>query len=80
LEPTEKDGREVLEEIKKRPSLKSIPVVVLIASASEEEVLKSYRLQVNCYITKPIDLVGFLKIVKSIDGFWLSVLNLPHKA
>ena len=75
-----KDGREVLGEIKESPTLKSIPVVILTTSASEEDILRSYRLHANCYITKPVDLDGFLKIVKSIDGFWLSVVKLPHEA
>ena len=75
-----KDGREVLEEIKESPTLKSIPVVILTTSASEADVLKSYRLHANCYITKPVDLDGFLQVVKSIDSFWLSVVKLPHEA
>jgi CheY-like chemotaxis protein len=75
-----KDGREVLEEIKESPTLKSIPVVILTTSASEEDILRSYRLHANCYITKPVDLDGFLKVVKSIDGFWLSVVKLPREA
>ena len=75
-----KDGREVLAEIKESPSLKIIPVVILTTSASEEDILRSYRLHANCYITKPVDLDGFLKVVKSIDNFWLSVVRLPHEA
>jgi chemotaxis family two-component system response regulator Rcp1 len=75
-----KDGREVLAEIKASAELKSIPVVVLTTSASEEDILKSYRLHANCYITKPVDLDGFLKVVKSIDSFWLSVVKLPREA
>jgi len=74
-----KDGREVLEEIKQSPELMSIPVVVLTTSGSEEDVLRSYRLHANCYITKPVGLEGFLKVVNSIDNFWLSVVKLPHK-
>ena len=74
-----KDGREVLEEIKQSPTLKSIPVVVLTTSASEEDILRSYLLHANCYITKPVDLDGFLKVVKSIDSFWLSVVKLPQQ-
>ena len=72
-----KDGRAVLAEIKEDPSLQTIPVVILTMSASEADVLKSYSLHANCYITKPVDLDGFLKVVKSIDGFWLSVVRLP---
>ena len=75
-----KDGRQVLAEIKESPTLKSIPVVILTTSASEEDILRSYRLHANCYITKPVDLDGFLKVVKSIDGFWLSVVKLPREA
>jgi CheY-like chemotaxis protein len=75
-----KDGREVLEEIKESPALKCIPVVILTTSASEADVLRSYRLHANCYITKPVDLDGFLKVVKSIDNFWLSVVRLPREA
>ena len=74
-----KDGREVLGEIKESPSLKSIPVVILTTSASEADILKSYQLHANCYITKPVDLKGFLNVVKSIDNFWLSVVKLPHE-
>jgi chemotaxis family two-component system response regulator Rcp1 len=74
-----KDGREVLEEIKESQTLKCIPVVILTTSASEVDVLRSYRLHANCYITKPVDLDGFLKVVKSIDNFWLSVVRLPRE-
>ena len=74
-----KDGREVLEEIKESPALKSIPVVILTTSASDADILRSYRLHANCYITKPVDLDGFLKVVKSIDSFWLSVVKLPQR-
>jgi CheY-like chemotaxis protein len=73
-----KDGREVLEEIKESVSLRTIPIVILTTSASEEDVLRSYRLHANCYISKPVDLDGFLKVVKSIDNFWLSIVKLPH--
>jgi two-component system, chemotaxis family, response regulator Rcp1 len=75
-----KDGREVLKEVKESPALKSIPVVVLTTSDSEADVLRSYELHANCYITKPVGLEGFLKVVKSIDNFWLSVVKLPHVA
>jgi chemotaxis family two-component system response regulator Rcp1 len=74
-----KDGREVLEEIKRNPVLKSIPVVILTTSASEADILRSYLLHANCYITKPVDLKGFLDVVKSIDHFWLSVVKLPRE-
>ena len=74
-----KDGREVLKEIKETPALKSIPVVILTTSASDVDILRSYLLHANCYISKPVDLSGFLKVVKSIDDFWLSVVKLPHE-
>jgi two-component system response regulator len=74
-----KDGREVLAEIKESPTLMSIPVVVLTTSASEADILRSYRLHANCYITKPVGLEGFLDVVKSIDSFWLSVVKLPRE-
>jgi len=72
-----KDGREVLKEIKENPALKTIPVVVLTTSASEADILRSYLLHANCYITKPVNLDGFLTVVKSIDSFWLSIVKLP---
>jgi chemotaxis family two-component system response regulator Rcp1 len=73
-----KDGREVLKEIKESPTLGIIPVVILTTSASEADILRTYQLHANCYITKPVDLDGFLKVVKSIDNFWLSIVKLPH--
>jgi len=75
-----KDGREVLGEIKESPTLKSIPVVVLTTSASEADILRSYNLHANCYITKPVGLNGFLDVVKSIDDFWLTVVKLPSES
>jgi chemotaxis family two-component system response regulator Rcp1 len=72
-----KDGREVLREIKESPTLKSIPVVILTTSASNADILQSYMLHANCYITKPVNLDGFIKVVKTIDRFWLSVVKLP---
>jgi chemotaxis family two-component system response regulator Rcp1 len=75
-----KDGREVLAEIKESPTLMSIPVVILTTSASEADILRSYRLHANCYITKPVGLDGFLNVVRSIDSFWLSVVKLPREA
>ena len=73
-----KDGREVLEEIKIDPQLKCIPVVVLTTSKAEEDVLKTYGLHANCYVTKPVDLEQFIVVVKSIDMFWLTVVTLPN--
>ena len=72
-----KDGREVLEEIKSDEDLKRIPVVVLTTSKAEEDVLKTYNLHANCYVTKPVDLEKFIVVVKSIDVFWLTVVTLP---
>jgi CheY-like chemotaxis protein len=72
-----KDGREVLAEIKGSSNLQTIPVVILTTSESETDILKSYMLHANCYITKPVSLEGFLKVVKSIDNFWLSVVKFP---
>ena len=74
-----KDGREVLAEIKAHPSLKTIPVVILTTSAADADIERSYLLHANCYISKPVDLEGFLTVIRSIDGFWLSVVKLPPK-
>ncbi len=73
------DGREVLAEIKADPDLKRIPVVVLTTSADEQDVLKSYDLNANCYITKPVDIYQFLQIVHLINDFWLVAVKLPPK-
>jgi two-component system, chemotaxis family, response regulator Rcp1 len=75
-----KDGRQVLAEIKESPTLKSIPVVILTTSESGADIQRSYQFHANCYIAKPVDLEGFLKVVKSIDNFWLSVVKLPREA
>ena len=72
-----KDGREVLAEIKEDPRLKRIPVVVLTISSSEEDIIKTYDLHANCYITKPVDLEQFITVVKSIEDFWLTIAKLP---
>ncbi|HSA89509.1 MAG TPA: response regulator [Burkholderiales bacterium] len=72
-----KDGREVLQEIKTDDSLKRIPVVVLTTSKAEEDVLRTYNLHANCYVTKPVDLEKFMVVVKTIDVFWLTVVTLP---
>jgi len=74
-----KDGREVLKDIKTDESLKAIPVVVLTVSKSEEDILKSYNLHANCYITKPVDLAQFLKVAKSVQEFWFTMVKLPPK-
>ena len=72
-----KSGVEVLEEIKTDPYLKLIPVVILSTSAAPEDIVKSYSLHANCYITKPVDFVQFTKVVRLIEEFWLAVVKLP---
>jgi len=72
-----KDGREVLAEIKADPELKRIPVVILTTSQAEQDILKTYDLHANCYITKPVDLEQFITVVKTIQDFWFSVVRLP---
>lgn len=74
-----KDGREVLAEIKKDPKLTSIPVVVITSSKAEEDIAKSYQLHANCYVTKPVDLMQFLSVIRTVEGFWLSVVTLPPR-
>lgn len=73
------DGREALKEIKSDPRFRIIPVVILTTSQAEEDVLRSYNLHANCYISKPIDFNQFIKVVKSIEDFWLSIVKLPGK-
>ena len=75
-----KDGREVLSVIKADADLKAIPVVVLTTSSAEADIMKSYKLHANCYITKPVDLAQVVKVIKSIDDFWLTVVRLPSDA
>ena len=70
-------GREVLREIKNDPDLKRIPVVILTSSAAEQDILSTYELHANCYITKPVDMQGFLTVVKSVENFWFTVVKLP---
>jgi len=72
-----KDGREVLEEIKADERLKRIPVVILTTSQAEEDILKTYGLHANCYITKPVNLDQFIRVVRSIEEFWLTIVKLP---
>lgn len=74
-----KDGREVLKEIKEDGGLKRIPVVILTTSKAEEDIIKSYTLHANSYITKPVDFDQFLKVIKSIENFWLDIVKLPSK-
>ena len=72
-----KDGREVLAEIKQDENLKRIPVVVLTTSRAEEDVVRSYNLHANAYVTKPVDLEQFLEVIRIIEAFWLAVVTLP---
>lgn len=72
-----KDGREVLAEIKADERLKLIPVVVLTTSKAEEDILKSYKLHANCYITKPVDFPQFASVVRAIESFWFTIVRLP---
>ena len=72
-----KDGREVLAEVKSDDELKNIPIVVLTTSSADEDILASYDLHANCFITKPVDLTQFIKVVRSIDDFWLTIVRLP---
>ncbi len=72
-----KDGREVLEEIKADQDLRRIPVVVLTTSQSEEDISKAYDLNANCYVAKPVDLDHFIKVVRIIEEFWLTIVKLP---
>jgi len=72
-----KDGREVLAEIKEDRLLRTIPVVILTTSKAEEDIVRSYQLHANCYITKPVDLEQFIDVVQSIEDFWLCIVKLP---
>ena len=74
-----RSGREVLSEIKRDDSLRRIPVVVLTTSAAEQDVLASYDLNANCFITKPVDLDQFIRVIRSIEDFWLTVVKLPRE-
>jgi two-component system, chemotaxis family, response regulator Rcp1 len=71
------DGREVLRVIKADPVLRTIPVVVLTTSAAEQDILRSYDLHANCFVTKPVDLDRFLEIIRSIEHFWMTIVKLP---
>lgn len=72
-----KDGREVLKELKEDDILKRVPIVILTTSSAEEDIIKTYNNHANCYITKPVDFDQFLKVINSIEDFWLSVVKLP---
>jgi two-component system, chemotaxis family, response regulator Rcp1 len=71
------DGREVLAQVKEHPDLQRIPVVVLTTSDAQPDVQRAYELHANCYITKPVDLEQFIKVVRSIEDFWLTIVRLP---
>lgn len=73
-----KDGREVLALIKADSDFKRIPVVILTTSKAEEDILKTYNLHANCYVTKPVDLEQFVRVVKSLEDFWLAIVKLPN--
>jgi two-component system response regulator len=77
LNMPKKDGREVLAEVKADADLKRIPVVILTTSKAEEDILKTYNLHANCFITKPIDLHQFIKVVQAIEEFWFTIVKLP---
>jgi two-component system response regulator len=79
LNMPKKDGREVLSIIKADENLKQIPVVILTTSDSEEDILRSYNLNANCYITKPVDFEQFIKVVREIEEFWLTIVKLPGR-
>jgi CheY-like chemotaxis protein len=72
-----KDGRQVLAEVKADPDLRRIPVVILTTSKAEEDILKTYDLHANCFVTKPVDFDQFIKVIQSIEGFWLTIVQLP---
>ncbi|MBC8319292.1 MAG: response regulator [Bacteroidetes bacterium] len=72
-----KDGRQVLNEIKLDESLKRIPVVILTTSKAEDDILKAYNLHANCFITKPLDINQFIKVIQSIQDFWFTIVKLP---
>jgi len=74
-----RDGRDLLREIKEDEELKRIPVVILTTSAAEEDILRSYSLHANCYVTKPLGLDQFLQVVRSIETFWFTIVQLPSR-
>lgn len=74
-----RNGREVLAEVKSDPDLRDIPIVVLTTSRAEEDICESYRLHVNCYITKPVDMIQFISVIKAIEEFWFATVSLPSR-
>jgi chemotaxis family two-component system response regulator Rcp1 len=77
LNMPKKNGRETLAEIKQDPNLKRIPVVILTISKAEDDIIRAYDLNANCYITKPVDFEQFMAVIKSIENFWLATVELP---
>lgn len=74
-----KDGREVLAEIKEDENLKTIPIVILTSSSAEEDILRTYKLHANAFISKPVDLDQFIRVVRTIEEFWIAIVKLPPK-
>jgi CheY-like chemotaxis protein len=74
-----RDGRDLLREIKEDKDLKQIPVVILTTSAAEEDIVRSYTLHANCYVTKPLGIDQFLQVVRAIENFWFTIVKLPPK-
>ena len=73
------DGREVLRQVKSDEKTRRIPVVIITSSQAEEDILRAYDLQASCYVTKPVDLVQFIKVIKNVENFWLTVVTLPRE-
>lgn len=74
-----KDGRELLGEVKMDPELRQIPIIVLTTSGAEQDIARAYKLHANCYLTKPIQMDDFLRTIRSVEDFWLSIVRLPSK-
>jgi two-component system, chemotaxis family, response regulator Rcp1 len=74
-----KDGRAVLADIKADQDLMHIPVIILTTSEAEQDILRSYQLHANCYITKPVDMEQFMKVIRYVEGYWFSIVRLPPK-
>ena len=72
-----KEGREVLSEIKTNPRIKHIPIVVLTTSEAEPDIINTYQLHANCYITKPVDINRFIEVIRGIENFWFNIVTLP---
>lgn len=74
-----KDGREVLEEIKNNEELAHIPIVILTTSEAEKDIVRSYKLHANCYVTKPMGIEQFVEVISAIENFWFSIVKLPSE-